>query len=116
MLFIYPMWDSETQRIGKKLCTPLGSMLHGIADLLGFIGLLLLIFIGLYVAFAKQTTIFDHSIYWLFAFPFGLGLIGEFMYRYSWKLAAKKEFHYDYKTGEASWMEDGQRRIYKWKG
>jgi hypothetical protein len=24
MLFIYPMWDSESQRLGLKACTPRG--------------------------------------------------------------------------------------------
>gem|GEM_PF-3837790 len=24
MFFVYPMWDNESQRIGKKKCTPLG--------------------------------------------------------------------------------------------
>ena len=40
MLFIYPMWDNESQRIGKQKCTPKGYNLHVIAELLGFIGLL----------------------------------------------------------------------------
>jgi hypothetical protein len=32
MLFIHPMWDSETERLGKKACTPTGYALHGLAD------------------------------------------------------------------------------------
>ncbi len=30
MLFINPMWDNESQRIGKQKCTPLGYRLHKI--------------------------------------------------------------------------------------
>jgi hypothetical protein len=32
MLFINPMWNSETERIGKQRCTPLGYALHGISE------------------------------------------------------------------------------------
>jgi len=37
MLFIYPIWDNESQRIGKQKCTPLGYKLHGTAEGLGLI-------------------------------------------------------------------------------
>jgi hypothetical protein len=51
MLFIYPMWDNESQRIGKQMCTPLGYKLHETAELLGFIGLLLLLSTVAYLAY-----------------------------------------------------------------
>ena len=51
MLFLYPMWDSESQRIGKKKCAPLGYRLNGIAELLGFIGLILLTAVAVYLKF-----------------------------------------------------------------
>ena len=114
MLFIYPMWDNESQRIGKQKCTPIGYTLHGIAELLGFIGILLLFAVGAYLGYRRYSGTFHSSLFWLLAVPFVLGLIGECLYRYSWRLAAKKGFHYDYETREASWTEDGQRRVYKW--
>jgi hypothetical protein len=49
------------------------------------------------------------------AIPFGMGLIAEFLYNYSWRLAIRKGFTYNYDTQEASWMEDGQRRTFKWE-
>ena len=33
MLFIHPMWDNESQRIGKQKCTPAGYALHVIAEM-----------------------------------------------------------------------------------
>jgi len=41
-LFIYPMWDSENQRMGMKACAPFGYNVRCIADMIGFLGLLLL--------------------------------------------------------------------------
>jgi hypothetical protein len=114
MLFIYPMWDNESQRIGKQKCTPLGYALHGVAELLGFIGLLFLLGTAAYLAYRGFAGTFRVSLLWLLAVPFVLGVIGEGLYWYSWRLAAKKGFHYDYDTREASWVEDGRRRTFKW--
>ena len=40
------MWDNESERIGKQRCTPLGYALHVVSDLIGFLGLLLLLATG----------------------------------------------------------------------
>jgi hypothetical protein len=114
MLFIHPMWDHESQRIGKQKCTPLGYTLHGIAEMLGFLGLLLLLGAGIYLGYRGFRGTFHTSLFWVLAAPFGLGATGELLYRYSWTLAAKKGFQYDYEKCEASWLEDGERRAYKW--
>jgi hypothetical protein len=116
MLFIYPMWDNESQRIGKQKCTRLGYTLHGVAELLGFVGLLVLLAAGVYLGYRASRGTFHTSLFWFFALPIGLGLIGEILYWYSWRLAAKKGFQYDHEKREASWLEDGQRRVYKWNG
>jgi hypothetical protein len=58
---------------------------------------------------------FHSSLFWLLAIPFILGFIGEGLYWYSWRLANKKGFRYDYEIREASWTENGQRLVYKWK-
>jgi hypothetical protein len=116
MLFIYPMWDNESQRIGKQKCTPAGYRLHGFAELLGFVGLLLLFAVGVYLWYRASRGTFHPSLFWLLAVPFGFGSIGEILYRYSWVLAARKGFQYDDEKREASWLEGGQRRVYKWNG
>ena len=109
------MWDDESQRIGMQMCTPLGYRLHVIAELLGFIGLLLLLGTGAYLGYKGIAGAFHTALLWLLAGPFGLDLIGDVLYRYSWVLAARKGFEYDYETREASWLEGGQQRVYKWK-
>lgn len=114
MLFIHPMWDNESQRIGKQKCTPLGYALHRIAELLGFFGLLLLLAVGAYLGYRALRGTFHTSLFWMLAVPLGLGAISEILYRYSWRLAAMRGFQYDYEKREASWLEDGQRRVYKW--
>jgi hypothetical protein len=112
MLFIYPMWDHESQRIGKQKCTPFGYALHGIAEMLGFLGLLLLLGTGAYLGYRGITGTFHVSLLWLLAIPFGLGIMGETLYQVSWELAARKGFHYDPNTCEASWTEAGKRLTY----
>lgn len=114
MLFIHPMWDHESQRIGKQKCTPIGYAIHIVADMLGFAGLLLLFGTLVYMTYRGVVGPFTASLLWLLAAPFGLGFISDVLYRYSWKLALRKGFHYDYERCEASWMEAGQRRSYKW--
>ncbi len=109
------MWDHESQRIGKQKCTPVGYELHGIAELLGFLGLLLFIIVCVYLLGRRSLGIFDIRQLWLMAIPFGMGLIAEFLYHYSWRLAIRKGFTYNYDTQEASWMEDGKKQTFKWE-
>ena len=115
MLFINPMWDNESERIGKQKCTRLGYSLHAISDLIGFVGLLLLLGTGAYLGYRGIAGTFHTRLLWLFAVPFALAFIGSALYRYSWMLAKKKGFRYDCDSREASWIENGQRQTYKWK-
>jgi len=109
MFFIFPMWDNLSQSIGMQKCTPLGYTFNNIARLLGLIGLYLLL--GLIVFFLAYRPV---PSFWLFLVPFALGFIAQTLFLYSWHLAGKKGFDYDYETREASWDEDGKRIIYKW--
>ena len=113
MLFINPMWDHENQRIGKRRCTPLGYTLHVISDLVGLLGLLLLLITGAYLAYRGVVGTFHASLLWLLAIPFGLALVGAALFQYSWVLARQKGFRYDCDTREASWMEGGERQAYR---
>ena len=114
-MFINPMWDNEAERIGKQKCTPLGYALHGISDGIGFLALLLLIATGAYVGYRGTVETFERRLLWLFAVPFGFAIVGAIMYRVSWALARRRGFLYDYERREASWLEDGQRRSYKFE-
>jgi hypothetical protein len=108
------MWDSETQRLGKKECTPFGYILHGIADLLGLLGLILLLGTIAYLIYRRFSGTFHPSLLWFLTVPFGLGILGWVIFNYSWFLADKKGFQIDSETGEAIWTEDGQHKTYKW--
>ena len=115
MLFINPMWDNEAQRIGKQRCTRLGYTLHTVSDLIGFFALLLLFGTAAYLGYRSVVGTFDRNLLWLIAIPFGLAIVGSLLYRVSWMLAQRRGFHYDFESREASWVDDGQRRTYKFK-
>jgi hypothetical protein len=108
------MWDNESERIGKQKCTALGYALHVISDYIGLIGLLLVVAICVYLSYRGIAGTFYAGLLWLFAVPFGLAIIGSVLYRYSWFLAYRKGFSYDFDACEASWIENGQRQTYKW--
>jgi hypothetical protein len=100
------MWSSESQRIGKKHCTPAGCTLHAIADLVGFIGLLSLIAIPFLRGWNWRSLLI----------PLGVGLVSEVLFQLSWWLAARRGFRYDAERSESSWIEAGEKRTYKWPG
>jgi hypothetical protein len=114
MLFIHPMWDHESQRLGKQKCTPMGYALHGIAELIGLAGLLLLLAVPVVLAWEWFTGWKVPSLFWLLAVPFSLGVISEVLFQFSWWLALRKGFRYDDDRCEASWMEAGERLTYKY--
>ena len=111
---MHPMWDNESQRLGKQKCTPTGYAIHVIGELLGFFGLLLLIGIIIYLVYKGFAGSFSTALLWLLAVPFGVGFISEFLVQYSWWLALRKGFRYDYDLREASWLEGQIRRYYKY--
>jgi hypothetical protein len=115
MFFIHPMWDHEAERIGKRRCTPIGYVIHVIADYVGFLGLLMIFAVLYCLIHAWIYGTFKNSLFWLLLLPFGFGLISELLYRFSWALAYWKGFRFDYGRGEASWIEAGERRTYTYK-
>ena len=114
-MFIYPMWDSETQRIGKQKCTPLGSRLHLIAEMIGFVSLFAVPCILIYFAYRGVTGTFHSRLWWVLAIPFVATLIGDVIFAYSWRLAHNRRFAYDDSANEASWYDDGERIVYRYK-
>lgn len=115
MLFLFPMWDNESQRIGKRKCTPTGYALHVIAELLGFIGGLSLLGIAIFLAYKVITDNFIASHLWLLSASFGAGIIAEILYQVSWLLATRKGFKYDYEMRVASWIDGDKRVTYNWE-
>ena len=115
MLFIHPMWDHETERIGKQKCTPTGYAMHALADLLGFVGLLLLVGAFIFLGYKGIAGSFRASLLWLLAIPFGIGVVSEVLFQVSWVVALRRGFEYDPKSCVASWEENGKRITYKWE-
>src|SRR5262249_15709807 len=116
MLFIHPMWDHESQRIGKQKCPPVGYALHVIGEMIGFFGLLLLFVVPGVLVWKWWAGTFERLLFWLVAVPFGLGMVSEILVQCSWYLALRKGFKYDYERCEASWMDAGERQTYKYPG
>ena len=113
-MFINPMWDNESQRIGKRKCTPIGYGLHVVSDLIGLVALLCLIGVPIYLAYAAIRGRFTSTLLWLLLVPFAIALIGNLLFRLSWRLADKKQFNYDYQNGVATWIESGVQHSYKY--
>ena len=108
------MWDTETERLGKMKCTKIGYNLHLLSDLLGIIGfylLLTLVVIFAYQYFLKSS---DNFQIWYFSIPFMFAIMSQIMFYISWKLAEKKSFKYNADKNEATWIEDGKIKIYKY--
>ena len=115
LMFINPMWDHESQRIGKQRCTPTGYTLHSISDLIGFIAIICLFGVPIYLAYASIRGNFTWSMLWLLAVPFAIAIVGNIMHSYSWHLADKRHFKYDFEKCISRWIdESGNRRSYKY--
>lgn len=114
MLFIHPMWSDESERIGKQKCTPTGYGLHVAADLIGLGGLVSLFVVPGILVLEWRAGTFKLAAFWLFALPVGLAIVSEVSFRVSWWLAHRKGFRYDYEKSEASWMDAGARRTYRY--
>jgi hypothetical protein len=111
-MFIPRMWFDEVERIGKQRCTPTGYAIQGVGDLTGFVGLLTLLGVPLYLAYAGLDGSFRWPLLWLLAVPVVLGVVGAVIVSVSWSLAYRKRFNYDYKRRVSSWVEGGQERTY----
>ena len=94
------MWFDEVERIGKQRCTPIGYVLQQVGEIVGFIGLLTFFVAPAYLGFPGLIV------------PIVLGILGTIMVSYSWSLASRKQFVYDYERRESSWIEAGEKRTY----
>lgn len=114
-MFINPMWSCESQRIGMQRCTPKGYMLHGISDLIGFVAILLLLGVPIYLVYSAICGQFVAKMLWLFLVPFGVAIAGNLLHSYSWHLADKRQFKYDYENSLSTWVdESGIEQSYKY--
>jgi hypothetical protein len=105
MLFIFPMWESENQRLGFRACMSAGYVLRSLADLLGLIGLISLVGAVLYLVCS-----FSWRACWFLMIPVGAGISAQAIFTLAEWCAARKRFCYDYETRTARWIEDGYER------
>lgn len=113
-MFVPRMWLDEIERIGKQKCTPFGYALQGVSDLIGFVGLLLLLATPIYLAYRGIAGSFHWSLLWLLLVPVGVGILGTVIEGISWQLARKKQFKYDYESRESTWYGSGEKRSYSY--
>ena len=114
MLFIHPIWDNESQRIGLSKCTPTGYAIRGWGELVGFTGLLLLLATPV-VWCVRAVRGGDRSdLVWWVAAAFALGIVSEVMVQTGWRLAARRGWKYDWNNRRASWTENGERVTFKY--
>ena len=114
MLFIHPMWDHESQRIGMQKCYPLAYDIHAIGELIGFLGLLALFVTIAGMAYLRTVGGFTDQSWWFLAVPFGIGIVSEALVLASWAMVKRRGFKYDYDKTEASWDRDGQPVVYRY--
>ncbi len=113
-VFINPMWSSESQRIGKQKCTPTGFMLHVISDLVGFLATVCLFGVAIYLVYSGVSGKFQATMFWLLLVPFSIAISGNMLHSYSWHLADKRRFEYDYEADISRWVdESGVQQSYK---
>lgn len=115
VIFLHPMWHSETQRLGMKACTPLGYYLRGIGDLIGFIGLLLLPAVTIFLVVQGFRHKFLLVELWLLLIPIFVGVIGRVFYEAGWHMAQKRKYNYDYESDSVTWTDGGIEKRYKRK-
>jgi hypothetical protein len=111
-MFIPRMWFDEVERIGKQRCTPFGYALQQVGDLTGFVGLLSLFGVPLYLAYTGVVGSFRWPLLWLLGVPVVVGVVGSVIVSVSWSLARRKGFRYDDERRVSSWVEGGQERAY----
>ena len=91
-----------------KKCMPVAYNIHGIGELIGFIGLMTLLGTVAYIIFGHFQA------WWLLAIPFGMGIVSEIMVQVSRRMVARSGFEYDYGKRESSWVNGGQRVYFKY--
>jgi hypothetical protein len=90
-------------------------MLHGISDLIGFIAIICLLGVIIYLAYACFRGEFISSTLWYLLVPFTIAILGNVLHSYSWYLADKRQFKYDYEKSTSTWVdESGVQQSYEY--
>jgi hypothetical protein len=109
------IWFDEVERIGKQRCTPSGYQLQGVGEAIEGVGCLcLLVLLGFLVWKWFAGPFSWITLWWLMA-PFALNVFGKILVDYSWTLAERKQFKYDYERRISSWVEGDQSRSFTYE-
>jgi hypothetical protein len=111
-MFIPRIWDNEVERIGKQKCTPFGYLLQGVGELIGFVGLLMLLATPVYLIYRGIVGTFHWSLLLLMLVPLAVGVLDTVIVGISWQIAGRKQFKYDAERIEATWYEGGEKRSF----
>lgn len=111
-MFIPRMWFDEVERIGKQKCTPFRYALQGVGDLVGLIGLMMLLGVPICLVYRGALGAFHWPLLWLLLVPIAVGFARVVIVGVSWPLAGRKQFKYDYERRESTWHEQGEKRSF----
>ena len=111
-MFFPRMWIHEVERIGKQRCTRFGYSLQVVGELIGLVGLLMLLGTACFLFYRVVAGTFHRSLLWLLLVPIGIGVVDTVIVGISWWLAYRKHFKYDYERRESTWFEDGEKRSF----
>ena len=106
------LYESLNERRGMMACSKRAYHLIGAGDLCGLIAAVLLWVVIFYWLLRYQGVRFPLRELWWLLLPAAVVVAGKVMEKIGWSLAAKKQFHYDYDTNTATWLEDGRQRSY----
>ena len=79
-------------------------MLDVISDLIGFIALICLLGVLVYLVYARICGQFTWAMLWWLVVPFTIAIAGNILHSYSWYLADKHQFKYDYEKAISTWV------------
>ena len=114
--FVPRMWSSENERLGLKLCTPLGYGILYAADLIAVAALLLLLSVPLYLIYMSISYGLAPAAWWFLLLPFGIAFVGSLVMIAAGSVARAKRFRYDYTSDTARWIRDGEDVSYPDRG
>ena len=112
MLFVYPMWDSENERLGVQACSKTAYTLRTIAELVGALSLYLLIFIIIFIIYKFIIEEYTHQLLYFIFIPFLIGTICEILFQTALKKLSSVSYGFDTSTGITTWVENNQKKSY----
>jgi len=112
MLFVYPMWDSENERLGVQACSRSASILRGIAELFGALSFYLLVCIILFILYKLSANEYTNELLYFILIPFFIGILCEILFHIAIKKLSNVSYDFNSSSGITTWIENGERKSY----